>query len=250
MADSITSPEGLNPSGLCMCGCGLPAPICTQTKVAKGFVKGKPMRYIVGHYQKRWSREMVCAVDGCDRPRSARGMCPLHYGRWKTYGDPTVVLLRDLPLEERFWAMVAKGEPNECWEWTGGRTGSGYGLFNLGSRDGPTVVAHRYAYESAVGPILGQLELDHLCRNRGCVNPNHLEPVTHGENMRRADVVFGIRSAATHCPKGHPYDEANTGRWNGRRHCRACAREAFHQRKQRLSLLTSVAGLPEVECEE
>lgn len=81
--------------------------------------------------------------------------------------------------------------------------------------------AHRVAYEEIMGPVPEGLELDHLCRTRSCVNPSHLEPVTHRENMNRGDVATRRK---THCPKGHPYDEENTGIYNGYRNCRACAR--------------------------
>jgi hypothetical protein len=90
--------------------------------------------------------------------------------------------------------------------------------------------AHRYAYELLVGPIASGLVLDHLCRNPGCVNPKHLEPVTDRENTRR-----GISSAAenakkTHCYRGHPFDERNTYvNLKGKRACRECAK-AYQKR--------------------
>ena len=83
------------------------------------------------------------------------------------------------------------------------------------------VMAHRFAYELLVGPIPDDLELDHLCRNTCCVNPEHLEAVTHLENMRRRHL-----REATHCAQGHPYDEENTGWRDGGKHryCKACNR--------------------------
>ena len=239
MADSTTASGMRNPSGLCMCGCGMPAPLSRDNDATRGFVKGEPMLYIRGHKGRRLGPKLTCSVDGCSRPSNARGMCSVHYGRWKTYGDPLVVLRRDLPIDERFWSMVMRGGDDECWLWTGGHSGSGYGAFSPGKRATP-IPAHRYAYESVVGPIPEGLEIDHLCRNRGCVNPKHLEPVTPQENIRRADLANGKGSAATHCPHGHAYDEANTRHYAGRRHCRACARE-------RARLLTSLKGLPELK---
>ena len=81
------------------------------------------------------------------------------------------------------------------------------------------------------------LEIDHLCRRRGCAQPLHLEPVTGLENMRRG-IVGRVNRAKTHCPQGHPYDEANTHQSrSGRRNCRACARDrATRARERRLSV--------------
>ena len=121
------------------------------------------------------------------------------------------------PLADRLWAKVDKTET--CWLWTGARTRLGYGQIGHGGQDGKVVVVHRVAYELLVGPIPEGLELDHLCHVRRCVNPAHLEPVTHLENMRR-----GHFATKTHCPRAHPYDSANTLVSNGRRYCKTCAR--------------------------
>ena len=90
--------------------------------------------------------------------------------------------------------------------------------------DGTAKKAHRVSWELLVGPIPEGLELDHLCRNHGCVNPDHLEPVTHAVNVRRGR---GGTSWAQkkHCPQGHPYDDANTYLYRGRRSCRECSRQ-------------------------
>jgi hypothetical protein len=101
-----------------------------------------------------------------------------------------------------------------CWEWTASKTRDGYGQFSI---DGQTRKAYRVVYELFYGPVPEGLTIDHLCRNRGCVNPNHLEAVTHAENMGR-----GAWALKTHCPRGHLYDDENT-RWHrGRRFCIAC----------------------------
>jgi hypothetical protein len=84
--------------------------------------------------------------------------------------------------EQRFWRHVVRDPDTECWEWTAARKNGGYGSFAIGKGN---VYAHRFAYEMLVGPIPEGLELDHLCRNRGCVNPDHLEPVTRQVNVLR-----------------------------------------------------------------
>jgi hypothetical protein len=118
---------------------------------------------------------------------------------------------------------------DECWRWLGARTGHGYGNATW---DGRQIGAHRLVYELLVAPIAKGLQIDHLCRNKLCVNPAHLEPVTPAENTRR--VPSWPNAMKTHCPHGHPYDEANTLVYaNGRRHCRACNREAVRRYRMR-----------------
>jgi hypothetical protein len=90
-------------------------------------------------------------------------------------------------------------------------------------------LAHRVAYEHWCAPIGSGREIDHLCRNRACVNPNHLEAVSHRENVRR-----GLRGAlTTHCAQGHEYTPENTARYRGHRACRACNRERAAERRRR-----------------
>lgn len=135
----------------------------------------------------RWASHTVgapCAVDGCAKRTHARGWCIGHYQRWRTNGDPGGSLApHTRPADERFWEKVEKGGPDDCWLWTANKTApNGHGRF-LGP-DGQ-IMAHRYAYEALVGPIPEGLVIDHLCRVRLCVNPDHLEPVTAEENTRR-----------------------------------------------------------------
>lgn len=99
---------------------------------------------------------------------------------------------------------------NGCWNWNASKIKNGYGEFWNGEIK---MLAHRWSYEYYVGVIPDGLEIDHLCRNRACVNFKHLEPVTRSENGKRGLTGFHRREEAkliTHCPKGHEYNEVNT----------------------------------------
>ncbi len=146
------------PAGLCWCGCDRPTRLAPYTSSKKGWVKGKPLRYIHGHNRRKRTRFVVA---------------------------PT-------------------GYETDCWLWQLCKDKDGYGTVGVAS--GKMALAHRAYYEERFGPVPEGKELDHLCRVRACVNPEHLEPVTHHENLRRGgrlkltprDVAEIRRSTDTH----------------------------------------------------
>lgn len=133
------------------------------------------------------------------------------------------VRLNGSPVERAIQRVVK--EDDGCWYWNGSCTSSGYGHLNAGGGKYP--LAHVLLFEHFRGPVPEGLELDHLCRNRRCVNPDHLEPVTHYENERRGAAPAMRLHVAGVCARGHNLvTEASRRRSNGRVvYCRACRRE-------------------------
>ncbi len=138
-------------------------------------------------------------------------------------------------IARRFWAKVNKssgvfklvqGEQSECWTWQSSMLPKGYGTTKY---KGKGIAAYKLAYMLSIGPVPDGLELDHLCRTRRCVRPDHLEPITHLENIRRG--ICANREKAT-CLKGHPFDVI---RKSGKRDCSVCHKalvRAYHLRKK------------------
>lgn len=190
----------------------------------------------------------MCSVGDCDRFVHGRSLCEMHYARWKRHGSTdSLTPRRGLPIAERFFSRVdASGV---CWEWTGSLL-DGYGVFQTTKRR--TRSAHRWSYEHLVGPVPAGLELDHLCRNRRCVDPNHLEPVPQRVNTMRGSGITAVNARKTHCVNGHPFEGDNI-MWQRRkdgtisgRSCRTC-----HRARTRVSVAKWKAkqrSAREVEC--
>ncbi len=146
----------------------------------------------------------------------------------------------DVVAEERICTMSIKGKPRSrwygtpfesryevqkdgCWNWLPALNNSGYGCFKLTS-------SHRASYEIHIGPIPDGLDIDHLCRNRKCVNSDHLEVVTRRENLVRGNTIIARNVRQTHCTKGHPYSGKNLSiHRDGSRRCRVCNAEKSRQ---------------------
>ena len=130
------------------------------------------------------------------------------------------------PALERFVPKV-EALPSGCWLWVASLNETGYGQLYLNERRKP-IRAYRFAYETLIGPVPHGRELDHLCRESRCVNPLHLEPVTHRENVRRGAGPSGVNARKDACSKGHPFD----GRFRNHRFCVTC-RNAWRRERKR-----------------
>jgi hypothetical protein len=178
--------------------------------------------------------QRICSIGDCERPHHAKGLCNVHYLRSKQFGRTE--LLRRRSVQERFWSNV-ENQGDDCWAWLGVLSQTtGYGLWHR-RVDGNliTVGAHRFAYEETIGEIPPGLVIDHLCRNRQCVNPHHLEPVSQRENTLRGVGPSAENARKTHCKRGHKFTPENTylkpGKYGPQRICRICTREAARRRR-------------------
>lgn len=127
----------------------------------------------------------TCDFDGCERRHDARGYCRGHYQQFKSGRELKPLGRCSIGFEERFWQKVQKG--SECWEWTGSTNNNGYGTVR---QDGKSKTAHRVAYELAVGPIPAGNVVDHVCFNKSCVNPAHLNPCTQKQNLENRPSAY------------------------------------------------------------
>ncbi len=199
----------------------------------------------------------TCSIPECPRLAESRGWCGNHYRQWWKRHRGNLPTLPTREPVDRFFEKVDFETGVPCWLWHGARNSQGYGNFWVGN--GLWQQPHRWLYEFLYGPTPDGLEHDHLCRTPCCVLPDHIERVTRGENNRRGlgpaiqaegrrrywrnlkrqgKVSPGtlrmaeIQRSKTHCPKGHPYDEANTYySKTGGRACRTCHRERERERQ-------------------
>jgi hypothetical protein len=183
------------------------------------------------HWQQwREANADPCTVEGCDRRQRARNLCSMHVQRLERNGTVELIERQPRPLEDRLWPRVTPA--GFCWEWEGAHAASGYGVINLGPRLDRT---HRVVYEMLVGPIPEGLHMDHLCRNRGCCNPDHLDPVTPRENMIRGMAPSHITARTGVCRRGHTMADAYTRPDTGARTCRTCLTERSRRRRNATS---------------
>jgi hypothetical protein len=190
---------------------------------------------------------------GCSGKIAARGLCWKHYRRVTRYGSPDIFFKLRAPLEERLEAYTDRNGPipdyapqlGPCWLWTGTKTRLGYGQISSGPHR--TNYAHRLIYARATGSM-PRLELDHLCRVPSCVNPAHLEPVTHRTNQLRSPLMEAERNKRF-CVNGHDRTGRNEVHYSGRRFCRECLRtnnrrSAAKRRARQTALVVILPGRP------
>lgn len=140
---------------------------------------------------------------------------------FRSQASPEAARVMNEEQLSRFWSKISRAGSDECWPWLRSKS-KGYGRFWL---DGGLKSAHILSYELLVGPVPDGLVLDHTCRNRACVNPAHLRPVTRLINVHEnSDAVCFWKGQQTHCIRGHELSGNNLKIKGNGRNCRECAR--------------------------
>lgn len=184
-------------------------------------VQAKDVRDLVGMLRNNRAASRP-RLEGEAEPGQRRWATCAACGRFAGFGSTHVCAPQvEKTLAQRFAEKVKLGaQAKDCWEWTARRDTGGYGVLKSGRKNRR---AHRISYEMFVGPIPEGLQLDHLCRVRHCVNPEHLEPVTLRVNSLRSNGVSAANAKKTHCKRGHPFSGENLlVTKKGTRQCRAC----------------------------
>lgn len=149
----------------------------------------------------------TCSIDGCEKGgRIIAGMCGMHYARKRNTGS-TELRSRFQDVDKRFWSNVEKTET--CWNWTGYRNRSGYGVIGIGGSKGRNYLTHRWAWMQLIGEIPEGMQLDHICHNHACLNPEHLRLVTSKQNHEHKK---GAQVNSTSGIRGVSWDKAR-GKW-------------------------------------
>lgn len=173
-------------------------------------------------------KKKCCGVEFCPKQSRSHGYCSLHVKRFLRHGNPNHVkrnIIRG-PAPERFMRYVMMTESG-CWKWIGKISKIG-GYPHFGDEKWKTVRAHRWSFQHFNGPLVDGLVVDHMCRNRWCVNPKHLRQVTQKENI----VNRKQRVLKTNCGRGHEYNSENT--WvskRGSRQCKICVKLNYLKKK-------------------
>lgn len=213
--------------------------------------KEAPTAHLIG---QRFGRRTILSISCTGRQCAARAVCQCECGN---IAEVDLAELRRgcatscqqcgsrnrrrTPLEARLWPRINKTA--SCWLWTGSVARSGYAGISLGGRQGPKQPVHRVVYELLKGPIPDGLHLDHLCRVRHCCNPDHLEPVTPAENLRRGEHPHFVASREGRCIRGHAMTPDNAGRKGQKHYCRQCQRDYRATERFVASWMVAVAML-------